>query len=139
MRNSTRKKRTQKATRTGASRSVFTILLLAVSLLPLWAEEKSKAEYALIMGTVFRPPGFSLPGATVVLTPEQKESGGKKFKKQTTQSDARGEYAFRVPAVPMKYVIRVQREGFADQEKPVSVEGAQHREVPFELQPRPKE
>jgi hypothetical protein len=134
-----RRKTTQRETRTGVSRLALIIVLLASASGSAWAEEKSKAEYALIMGTVFRPPGFSLPGATVVLTPEHKESGGKKFKKQTTQSDARGEFAFRVLPVPMKYVVRVQREGFEDQEKLVVIEGAQHREVPFELQPKPKE
>ena len=72
-----------KATRIGSR-----LLSLAIAL--LWfagviQAKKDKPEatqpFALIAGTVFRPPGLALAGVTVVISPESTESGNGKLKK----------------------------------------------------------
>src|SRR5688572_28831408 len=76
----TRTKRTR-ATRTGSK--LLAILLLCAGV-TVSAPKKGKAEnvsYALLAGTVYRPPGFALPGVKVLIEPEQPESNGVKLKK----------------------------------------------------------
>lgn len=109
--------------------------LLLSGFSPSKPDAKQPAEFSLISGTVYRPPGFSLAGAEIVLEPEQKKSGNVKFHKQTALSDSRGEFAFRVSTVPMKYTVTVKRSGYVSQVKTVEIERRQHREMPFTLEP----
>jgi hypothetical protein len=105
-------------------------------------KKKPKAEntsYAVIAGSVFRPPGFALPEADVVLSAATPDEGGQKWKPMKTKTDARGEFAFRVPPVPMRYVVSVKRSGYAGQQKDVSVEGEQRRDLSFLLDEEPKQ
>ena len=87
-------------------------------------------------GTVYRDPGFALPGASVVVTPESGERDGVKFKKQETSTNNRGEFAVRVPAVPMGYRVDVKVNGFQAQNQTVQVEGEQRKELSFVLEPQ---
>jgi hypothetical protein len=90
-----------------------------------------EAPEAVIGGTVFRPPGLALPGAEVVITPQE----GDKPKKLKTVTNTRGEFAVRVPAVPMKYSVDVKASGFKPDEKTVVIEGEQRRDLSFLLDP----
>lgn len=127
----------KKRTTTGSSLRFFLAagfaLLLAAVLLPaLSAKDKKKqvpAVYAVISGSVFREDGFSLPGAEVTVLPGSPEGG----KKQKTTSDSRGEFAVRVPAVPVTYTVSVSKPGFAAQEKTVKVEGEGNFDANFRL------
>ena len=83
------------------------------------AAGKKPEPYAVVAGTVFREDGFSLPGASVTLLPKDAPKG----KKLEAMSDARGEFAFRVPAGAAAYVVKAARKGFQPAEKEASVSG----------------
>ena len=85
---------------------------------------------------MYRDPGFALPGATVLVTPEAGERNGVKFKKLETSANNRGEFAVRVPAVPMGYRVDVKINGFQAQSQTVQIEGEQRKELSFVLEPQ---
>jgi Carboxypeptidase regulatory-like domain len=101
-------------------------------------KEKGKdapAAYALIAGTVYRPPGFAIAGAEVVVTPEQPQAGGVKLKKMEAVSDARGEWAVRVPPVLANWRVDVKRNGYRPDQRSASVEGEQRVDLSIVLEP----
>jgi hypothetical protein len=104
--------RTTKRTRTGSSLAVVLVCGLLSS-----AAGKKPEPYVVVGGTVFREDGFSLPGATVTLLPKAAPKG----KKLEAVSDARGEFAFRVPAGTAAYTVKAARKGFRPAEKETSV------------------
>ena len=110
------------------------LLLVAVVLPALGADKKKVEPYGLVAGTVFREPGFALPGAqvTVVANPEQGQTPVK-IKKMQALSDVRGEFAFRVPPVAMRYTIHVSANGYHPEEKSVSIQGEERTEATFQL------
>jgi hypothetical protein len=80
------------------------LLLIALCLafaLPGFAKEKQSQEYALIFGTIFGPDQHPLQGVPIVI-----ERADKKKPKYEHVSDARGEFAQRVPVGPADYVVR---------------------------------
>ncbi|MEP7352272.1 MAG: carboxypeptidase-like regulatory domain-containing protein [Acidobacteriota bacterium] len=104
--------------------SVRMVCMLALLLLlPFGAGAQTKRKqpepYALVAGTVFQESGRSRPGAKVVLT--RKGQPKKKLHEQLT--DARGEFAFRVPAEPSIYVITATLKGFTPTEVDVEIQG----------------
>lgn len=105
--------------------------------------KKAQNSYALIAGTVFRHSGLSLPGAEITVTPnleqEQGEKAGKQKKKRLKAvSDARGEFAVRVPARPMQYTVSIKAAGFQEQEKQVQIHGDERVDLFFRLEQAPK-
>jgi hypothetical protein len=107
-------------------------------LMPVFGGEKKQAAYAIVSVTVFREPGFAVPGAEVILTPDA-APGEKPAKPKKVTCDARGEYAFRVTPQPKSYLIHVSAKGFHPEEKHVSIQGESERaEVTFELHAEPK-
>jgi len=105
----------------------------------LAGKKKSADLFAIIGGTVFRDPGFALRGAEVVLEPEKPVAGGVKLKSQKALSDARGEYAFRVPPIEAKYTVKVSAEGMKGETKPALTRGGEERiDVTFTLLPASK-
>ena len=128
----TRMKRTK--TRTGSS--ILAVLLTVTGAPSVCGKEKKTPEpYAVIAGTAFRPPGFALPGAKVRIAPESSSSGGVKLKAADVVTDARGEFSFRVPVVPMKWTVHVQANGYQAQVKTVSIEAEQRVDLSFQLEP----
>ena len=116
-------------------------LLAAGSAIALLADKKKKSAdlYSIIGGTVFRDPGFSLRGAEVTLTPDQPVVNGVKLKPQKAVSDARGEFAFRVPPIEAKYTVKVAAEGMKGESKPAATQGGEERiDVTFSLLPASK-
>jgi Carboxypeptidase regulatory-like domain len=109
-------------------------LLCACALMCPGAGKKQLEHYAVVAGTVFRDSGFSLPGATVTLAPK----ADPKAKRLQTTSDARGEFAFRVPAAPATYVVRASLKGFRLEEKEAAVGDEGRVEVTFLLTPEAK-
>jgi hypothetical protein len=83
------------------------------------AEKKPQESFAVVRGTVFLESGISQPGARVILS--AKEQPGKKLQEQV--SSPHGEFAFRVPAKPSTYVIRISLKGFDPVSKDVEVTG----------------
>jgi len=102
------------------------------------AKDRKPAAYAIVAGTVFRDSGFSLAGAEVELALAAGPDSPVKFKKLKHISDARGEFAFRVPVEPAKYTVSVKAPGFRAEEKQVSAGGEQRFDVFFRLAPASK-
>jgi hypothetical protein len=133
-------KRKRMRTKTGSRlSSVILVLLVLLAVPALSAKKPKKASeapqpFAMIAGTVFRPPGFALPGAVIQIEPES-ESKSKKIK---AVSDSRGEFAVRVPPVPMKYTVTVNSNGYQAQQKTVAIEGEQRKDLSFQLEPEAK-
>ncbi|HET8550688.1 MAG TPA: hypothetical protein VFL57_21920, partial [Bryobacteraceae bacterium] len=128
----------RKRTRIGNSRlraslaAALSALLVAPPVFAFGRKEKpAQTPEAVIAGTVFRTPGFALAGAEITVVPKQSESGGVKLKKIQVLSSRRGEWAVRVPAVPMEYSIYVKCSGYESQSKIVAIEGEQRRELSF--------
>ncbi len=115
------------------------LIIALLSVAPSWAKkkEKSAAEpFAVIAGTAYRPPGLSLPGVRVRVRPGQTETpSATKLKPAETQTDTRGEFAIRVPAVPAKWSVDVSASGYQPQSKSVSIEGEQRLDLSFVLEP----
>jgi hypothetical protein len=128
-----------KLTRIGSSLLIVAgTLLLSTSVAFAAKKDKPKAAppaFALIAGTVYRPPGFALPGVEVKLQPEQSEVNGVKLKKIDTATDARGEWAVRVPPVPSKWRVDVKVSGYRAEQRTVSVEGEQRVDLSIILDP----
>lgn len=121
------------------ARFAFLLLFLACSLLPASPLPAQSGEaYAVIAGTVFRDPGFSLANAQVTLTAVSPPPGGKRFKALKGRSDARGEFAFRVPAGSARYKVSVSAPGLAGEEKEVQVTQDERVDVYFSLKPASK-
>ena len=103
------------------------------------AKKKTVELYAIVGGTVFRDPGFALRGVEVVLEPEQPVVNGFKMKAQKAVSDARGEYAFRVPPVEAKYRVTANMPGYKPETKLAATQGGEERiDVTFALLPASK-
>jgi len=109
------------------------LALLAWSSWAAPAAEPKPAAYAVVAGTVFREPGFALPGAEVRLTVKTPPETRKLPKPQTAASDGRGEFAFHVPAVKAEYTISVRAPGFVPEEKTAAVTAGERVDVYFEL------
>lgn len=114
-------------------------LLLAAAAVPAGGQKKGDAPHALISGTVFTESGMALPRADVSLRPAQdapKEI--RKLKKTRYTTDARGEFAIRVPAVAAVYTLVISAEGFETQEKEIAVQGVDSINVFIRLKPASK-
>jgi len=83
------------------------------------AQTKPKAgPEAVIAGTVFRDPGFAQPGASVVLT--VKSAPAKKL--QSRISSPRGEFTFRIPAGPNRYLVTATLKGFQTAREEIEIQ-----------------
>lgn len=119
-----------------AAALAISALSLASPTSPAAKERKKSPEpYALIAGSVFRNTGFSLAGAEVVVTPVSGPESRARTKKSRSVSDARGEFAIRVPARPMRYTVSVKAPGFQAQEKAVTIGGDERTDLYFRLEP----
>ena len=134
----TRKKKVRTTSGSNLARLILALFVLLVA--PAGAEKKPKKPsaaseaFSVIAGTVYRPPGFALPGAEIEVTPETEG----KPKKMKAVSDVRGEFALRVPVVPMKYKVDVKGNGYLPQQQTVAIEGEQRRDLSFRLEPAAK-
>lgn len=69
------------------------------------------------------------------MSPEQPETSGVKLKKIQAFSDARGEWAVRVPPVPAKWRVDVKIDGYLPAQRTVSVKGEQRVDLSIVLDP----
>jgi hypothetical protein len=105
------------------------------------AKDKGKKippAYAVVAGTVFRDTGASLPGAEVELVPGGNAEAGRNAKKMKQVTDARGEFAFRVPPDPAEYRVAVRASGYRAGQKQVAIHGEERQDVFFRLEPASK-
>jgi hypothetical protein len=125
-------KKRKRRKRTGIS----LLLLAAAFLVPAQAAKKKAAlqPYALLEGPVFRETGFSLSNAEIVVTPDPPpDTPPAKLAKMQTVSDARGEFAVRLPTASMRYTVKVSAKGYRSEEKSVTVQGEDRVDVTFQL------
>jgi hypothetical protein len=117
------------------TQTVSLLILAAAFALPGLGDKKKAPEpYLLLDGTVFRETGFALPNAEVVVIPDPPpDAPRQKTKKMQAVSDARGEFAFRLPTGSMRYIIKVSAKGFRNEEKSVTVQGEDRLDVTFQL------
>lgn len=120
------------------TRARFVRLLCAAAAVSQASAQRKKEKvqsYGLIMGTVFREPGFALPGAALILEPEPEPGASVRVKKMKAVSDARGEFVFRVPAAAMRYRLVVSAPGYESQSRTVVQSGEESQDVFFTLRP----
>jgi len=86
----------------------------------LVAKEKELEPFALLVGTCTNDEGFSLAGATIRVEMQTNEEKHGKVKKWQTVSDARGEFALRLPPGRHTFVVHGTRAGFASSQGTVS-------------------
>lgn len=140
----TRKRTKRKPTGSDLAGLISRPIVAALLLLGLFggvpaAEARDdRAPYAVVAGTVFRESGMSLPGAEVELSAASQTVKSHKRKTAKLITDARGEFAFRVPAASGEYKLIVRAAGYQVQEKPVSVTGEERLDVFFRLDPTSK-
>jgi len=103
---------------------------------PAPQKKRAPEPHALISGTVFRETGLTLRGAEVTLERAEKGGAGKGFKKTTVATDARGEFAVRVPAGPMRYTVTIKAAGYRTVQKEVSVAGEEAVNFFVQLEPQ---
>ncbi len=97
---------------------------------------KAKPGLAIISGTVFRDPGLSFPGVEVTLQPNPEgKTSNKPGKKMKTVSDSRGEFSFRIAALPMRYNVSAQASGYQTEKSVVVINGEERQDVFFTLKP----
>lgn len=132
-----KKKRSPRTTTIAGRRAAALAVLLAAGAAFSFAAPKTD-DFGLIVGTVFRPNGFSFPGVEVRLeaTPEPDASGKlpKKLKPQKTVTSPRGEYSFRVPAKPMRYTLSVKAPGYQPMTKSAVIQADERVDVTFLLE-----
>ncbi len=91
----------------------------------LAAKEKSHQKpYALLAGSVFTVEGFALPGVAVSV--KRKTDAKAKWR---AVSDARGEFALRLPAESASYEVTTKSEEYENQTKAVEVAGRDNERV----------
>ena len=133
----TMSKTTMTKTQTRKTGSLFLArLAIAGGLwLPANARGQEKKAASVIAGTVFREPGFALPGAVVTLEELEPAAKGKRSKPQKVSSDAHGEFAFRLPPSETKFKLTAVAKGFTTQTKETAAVPGVRVDVFFELKP----
>jgi len=126
---------TRKTTTTGSRhlRRTLFFALLAAGLCAGAEKEEKKKVVAVIAGTVFRDPGFAVPGAQVELL--EVRADGKKGKSRKAVTDGRGEFAFVLPPVEQKFKVKASVKGLQAEEKETSTVPGARMDVFFTLKP----
>ena len=138
-------KTTMTKTKTRKTGSPLLVLLaiaggLGLPAAPARGEEKmargeEKKTVSVVAGTVFREPGFALPGAVVTLEETEPLSKSKRSKPQKVSSDAHGEFAFRLPPSEAKFKLTAAAKGFRSETKEAAAAPGVRVDVFFELKP----
>jgi hypothetical protein len=120
------------------SRSLLALAILTAGALAAAGKSGKPEPFALIAGSVFRDTGFSLAGAELTVEPAREAKTPPKFKRIKTVTDARGEFAVRVPGAPMRYTVSVKAQRYRLDKKEVSIQGEERVELFFRLEPESK-
>lgn len=131
------------AFRAGRATPSVLVLLLAFGTGTGWsrgAKDGKQTYGGIVAGTVFRNPGFAVPGARVTLTESLQPGDASSWMKKPlkTECNERGEFAFRVPAIEMHYTVSATAKGLATSQKKAEVRGEERVDVTFLLDPESK-
>ena len=102
---------------------------------PPLAKEKEPDTFALLVGSCFNSDGFSLPGATIRVEIQTNLEKHGKVKTWQAISDARGEFALRLPAGRHSFLIKASREGFVSLEQTVSFVQDERQDIILKFKP----
>jgi hypothetical protein len=119
------------------SKSTLILLLPALCLVQtVLAQPKQKrGPNAVIAGTVFRDPGFAQPGASVFLS--LKSAPAKKLQHQL--SSPRGEFTFRIPPGPNRYLVTATLKGFQTAREEIEIQDQEQINATLLLVPESKQ
>ncbi len=100
---------------------------------------KEQPRYALVYGSVFDDRGMAFRGARVVVTrvkPERSDTGaiGGRHRWEAV-SDARGEFAIRLPAGKGNYSIAVEAVGYGAPPQTVEMQSEERVDLLFRMEP----
>ena len=129
-------KKGETALRQAAHWLLLAIVMSALSITAIAARKDQAAKkpsapaYALIFGNVFDPGDRLFAGAEVKIRRENERRP-----RWETRSDARGEFAVRLPAGPGRYVLTLRAKGYADELKTFAVENDERIDLSFRLRP----
>jgi hypothetical protein len=90
--------------------------------------------YALLMGMCFDEKGFGAQGVTITVQLQVPPNTKSKVKKWLATTDARGEFAFRLPAGKNQFWVRATRKGYRPLEKLVNFTGDERQDVLFNME-----
>jgi hypothetical protein len=116
----------------GARRRAIALLVAPLAF-AAGKKPKPKQLRSVIAGTVFRDPGFAVPGAEIEMI--EIRTDGKKGKPFKTVTDGRGEFAFTVPPVESKYRVKATAKGLQTEEKETISSPGVRMDVFFSLKP----
>jgi hypothetical protein len=116
-------------TTTRTSAKLFPVAAILATLLAGNVLVAQKGAYAVVAGSVFRESGFSLPGATVTLMAK----GGGKGRPLKSVTDARGEFAFRIPPAAGAYLVTASMKGFKPAQTEAAIGGEERVDVTLVL------
>ncbi len=94
---------------------------------------KDRSAQAIIAGGVYDEAGYALPGIRVKIRREKERKP-----QWEAVSDARGEFAVRVPAGRETYVVSTHSKEHLNQEQKVEIYGQERAELILRLLARPK-
>ena len=100
---------------------------------------KEQPRYALVYGSVFDDRGMAFRGARVVVTPLSPNRPGAAVVRGKPRwkavSDARGEFAIRLPAGKGNYSIAVEAVGYGAPPQTVAMQSEERVDVLFRMEP----
>ena len=99
-------------------------------------KEQSEDVFALLVGTCFNEKGLSMQGVSVEAE-IQTASQQKLKKKWTTVTDVRGEFALRLPAGKIQFLVKVNKGGYKSLEKTVIFSSDERQNILFNMEPLP--
>jgi len=111
-----------------ASVLLMAVLAAAAHLVAAAAKKTQPEPHALLLGTTFTAEGLSLPAIPVTVT----RKGDKKPKWRVT-SDARGEFAVRLPAGRAVYEVATESKEHENQTQEIEVQGEESVSIVFRL------
>jgi hypothetical protein len=115
-------------TRIAASLLLAALLAATASAAPAEKKKKEQEPHALLTGTTFTAEGLSLPEIPLAIT----RKGDKKPKWRVT-SDARGEFAVRLPAGRATYEVATESKEHENQTQEIEVHGEETVTLVFRL------
>ena len=121
--------------RKSKSTLVFLLPALCLAQMSLAQAKQKGGPDAVIAGTVFRDPGFAQPGASVSLA--LKSAPAKKLQHQI--SSPRGEFTFRIPAGPNRYLVTATLKGFQPAREEIEIQDQEQINATLLLVPETKQ
>ena len=104
------------------------------------AKEKKKEQgeevFALLVGTCFSEKGFSMRGVSIEAEIQAPSTQNSK-KKWNAVTDSRGEFALRLPAGKIQFLVRANKDGYKPLEKIVLFSNDERQNIRFNMEPLP--